>query len=220
MGAPQPALVFCKKCKHFLRRHTSGDRCCAMNRPVPIYCRAPQGRAAVRSHVQRAPCRSSSGRCGCARPWWTSGALSWWPGAVRDLHERSGLPPRRGDRRLDPVFPHRAHPAELSALLQQRAVGRRRRRRDWGPAVGERAQEPSGGERAGGWLCPRPRCAPVGPRLSQGRVACVAARRRGHAAQARSAATQRARARLAGRPGLGASFSAVFCGASPLRTAG
>ena len=37
------ALVFCKKCKHFLSRHTSGNRFCVLNRPVPIYFRAPQG---------------------------------------------------------------------------------------------------------------------------------------------------------------------------------
>jgi transposase len=37
------ALVFCKKCKHFLSRHTSGDRFCVVKRPVPIYFRAPQG---------------------------------------------------------------------------------------------------------------------------------------------------------------------------------
>ena len=35
------ALVFCKKCKHFLSRHTSGDRFCVVNRPVLMYFRAP-----------------------------------------------------------------------------------------------------------------------------------------------------------------------------------
>jgi hypothetical protein len=39
-----PALVFCKKCKHFLLRHTSGDRFCRANRPVTLYIRALQGR--------------------------------------------------------------------------------------------------------------------------------------------------------------------------------
>ena len=38
------ALVFCKKCKHFLLRHTSGNRFCGANRPVTMYVRAPQGR--------------------------------------------------------------------------------------------------------------------------------------------------------------------------------
>ena len=38
------ALVFCKKCKHFLLRHTSGDRFCRANRPLPIYIRALQGK--------------------------------------------------------------------------------------------------------------------------------------------------------------------------------
>ena len=45
------ALVFCKKCKHFLLRHTSGDRFCGANRPIMVWVRAPKGMEAVRPHV-------------------------------------------------------------------------------------------------------------------------------------------------------------------------
>jgi hypothetical protein len=151
------ALVFCKKCKYFLLRHTSGDRFCVVNRPGPIYCRAPQGIEAVRSHVKRAPCRSSSGRCWFASPLWTYGSLSWFHGAVRDLHERSGFPHLRGDRRCNQVFPHRSHPSELYVIFKQRAVGLRSMRRYFGPSVGYRAHDPSGCDRSCGPFCHRPR---------------------------------------------------------------
>jgi hypothetical protein len=202
--------VFCKKCKHFLSRHTAGDRFCVVPRPVPLSCRAPHGRAAVRSPVQRAPGRASSGRGGVASPWWPYGALSWLPGAGSDLHERSGCPHLRGDRRRAQGGPHRSPPAERDVSCKQRAVGLRSMRRYGSPAGGARAHDPSGGERAGGGLGHRPRGEPVGPLLAQGTGAGVADRRPGKAAQARAAAGPRASARSAGRPSLGARGSAVF----------
>ena len=37
------ALVFCKKCKHFFLRHTSGNQFCGENWPVMMYVRCHKG---------------------------------------------------------------------------------------------------------------------------------------------------------------------------------
>jgi hypothetical protein len=153
----------------------------------------------VKPPVQRAPCRSSSGRCSFSSPLWTYGSLSWLHGAVRDLSSRSGFPHRRGDRRLHQVFPHHATPHWLCVMLQPPSVVLRHMRRCSGPAVVARPPDPSACDRACGWFCHSQPCGPVVPPLGQAMVACVAGRRCCNAAHARPAAGQSERASNAGR---------------------
>jgi len=45
------------------------------------------------------------------------GSLAWLPGAVRDLHERSGFPQLGGDHRRHPGFP--PHPTPHCCGLRE-----------------------------------------------------------------------------------------------------